>query len=273
MPPPQRGDEGKLFESFNDELLRSVRRAVRGPSQANIEDACAIAWVQFLRYQPARDRSWQGWLVTVARREAIKLHTRELAVRHHGFMEEGNLDRVPEPADPRPSPQLQHLELKEALGVLSRVPERRREAARLRLTGLKYTEIADELGVSRGRVDKLLSEADAHMHAQLIERQRVHSGPPRLARLRELEAYPPLWLLRIISRPPGVTRSNVLLAWRRAALALDDYRADVGQRELAERLFGPPRSPDEARRQSVARRAVEGLDVARGSTRHRALER
>src|SRR3954447_7819462 len=117
MPPPQRGDESQLFESFNEELLHSVRRAVGGASQANIEDACAVAWVQFLRYQPDRARSWQGWLVTVASREAVKLHTRELKNRHHGFLEEGNPDRVPEPADPRPSPQLQHLELKEALGV------------------------------------------------------------------------------------------------------------------------------------------------------------
>jgi RNA polymerase sigma factor (sigma-70 family) len=273
MHPPQQGDEGQLFQSFNDELLQRVRRLVRGASQANIEDACAVAWVQFLRYQPDRQRNWRGWLLTVARREALGLHVGERSIRHLGFAEPADHDRVPEPADPRPSPQLTHLEFKEALGVLDHVPERQREAARLRLVGLKYKEIAGVLGVSYGRVDKLLAAADAHIHEQLIARQQVGSGPPRLQRLQALERESPLWLTRVIGRPPDVTRGSRLLAWRRAALALDDYRSAVGRSRFEEGLGSPARSEDESRRRSVVLRAMERLDAARATGRDRTLER
>src|SRR3954471_17321226 len=127
MAPSQRGDEDALFRSFNDELMRSVRRAV-GTSDANIEDACAIAWGQFLRYQPDRDRNWRGWLYTVAKHEAWRLESGDREHRHIALPGEEGLAGVPELADPRPSPQLLRMELREALTLLSRVPERRREA-------------------------------------------------------------------------------------------------------------------------------------------------
>jgi hypothetical protein len=51
---PPRGDEARLFEQFNDELMRKVARNVQ-TSREVIEDACAIAWSQFLSHQPDRD--------------------------------------------------------------------------------------------------------------------------------------------------------------------------------------------------------------------------
>jgi hypothetical protein len=59
--PPVRflGDEPELYLQFNRVLMVSVGRAVAGQRE-DIEDACAFAWVQFLRYQPERDRNWQG---------------------------------------------------------------------------------------------------------------------------------------------------------------------------------------------------------------------
>jgi len=62
---PQQGDEAELFELFNDELMGRVARSVR-TSPETIKDACSIAWMQFLRYQPDRDQEWRGWLFRTA---------------------------------------------------------------------------------------------------------------------------------------------------------------------------------------------------------------
>jgi hypothetical protein len=98
-----RGDEAELFLAFNPELKTVVAKLVRGLGQADIEDACGFAWVQFFRYQPSREQqSWQGWLVKTAQREAWKLSARrrdDLTIQPN---EEGEgADFVGEPADPR----------------------------------------------------------------------------------------------------------------------------------------------------------------------------
>ena len=72
-----RGDEADLFLAFNPELKTVIGKLVRGLGQADIEDACGFAWVQFFRYQPSREQqSWKGWLVKTAQREAWKLSAR-----------------------------------------------------------------------------------------------------------------------------------------------------------------------------------------------------
>lgn len=73
------GGDAELFSVFHAELQRIVRHAVN-TSAANIEDACADAWLALLRYQPDRSRV-RGWLVVVAVREAIR---RDRADRHTG---------------------------------------------------------------------------------------------------------------------------------------------------------------------------------------------
>ena len=65
--PPPRGDEAELFARYHDMLLRAVSRQASAPAVV-IEDACAFAWLQLLRYQPQRDNI-VAWLVTVAVRE------------------------------------------------------------------------------------------------------------------------------------------------------------------------------------------------------------
>jgi DNA-directed RNA polymerase specialized sigma24 family protein len=121
MVPSQRGDEGELFASFHNELVRKVRRAVR-TSEANVDDACAFAWTQFLRYQPDRERNWRGWLHRVASREALHLHIQERRIVHIGPADREGAGVLPEVADTRPEPQLQHMELRDALGLVSRDP-------------------------------------------------------------------------------------------------------------------------------------------------------
>lgn len=69
---PQQGDEARLFAQFNDELMQLVGRSVRTSPEV-IEDACSIAWAQFLAHQPDRARPWKGWLFRTAQREAWRL--------------------------------------------------------------------------------------------------------------------------------------------------------------------------------------------------------
>ena len=67
-----RGDEAELFREHSDDLLRIVRSLVAAP-EAMVEDACAMAWEQLLRYQPERGPTLIGWLRVVAVREAWRL--------------------------------------------------------------------------------------------------------------------------------------------------------------------------------------------------------
>lgn len=272
MPLPQRGDEGALYQSFSDQLVRTVRGAVK-TSLANVEDACAFAWMQFLRYQPDRDRNWRSWLTRTAIREATKLHVAERDKVYYGFIEPDNPDRrVAEPADPR-EPQALHLEVGEALALLSGVPERRRQVAVLRLAGFRVNEIADIVGVSRTRADALLSEANAAMNQGRYERHIDPSSPPRVLRLSELERQPPAWLTSIIGRPPGASQPTTALAWRRAALAIDDYRAHCRLDALPAGLGERPAEPASAVRYDRARHHVERLREARAIGRYRGRER
>ena len=71
---PQRGDEAGLYAQLALKLARIVANRVT-TSSANIDDACAFAWLQMLRHQPARE-TLRAWLVTTGIREAIKLERR-----------------------------------------------------------------------------------------------------------------------------------------------------------------------------------------------------
>ena len=52
-------------------------RATVNSSLETADDACAFAWVQFMREQPDREQSWRGWLFRVAQREAWRLNALE----------------------------------------------------------------------------------------------------------------------------------------------------------------------------------------------------
>src|SRR4051812_46545080 len=192
------GDEGALYESFNEELQRDVARAVR-TSAANVADACAIAWGQFLRYQPDREQNWRGWLYRVATREAVRLAQAESSGPQLSIGARDPGSPVIDPPDTRQDLHVKRIEVRDALAMLSRVPGRAREAAVLHLVGLTYVEIAEALDLTYTRVDKLLRAAREDLRAQ-EQRQAGHEpeARPRVARLASLERDPPAWLVSII---------------------------------------------------------------------------
>jgi len=71
-----RGDHDELFKQLADRLVAAVRAAVR-TSPVNVEDACAFAWLQLVRYRPERACAF-GWLRKTAIREAVRLERRSV---------------------------------------------------------------------------------------------------------------------------------------------------------------------------------------------------
>jgi DNA-binding CsgD family transcriptional regulator len=78
--------------------VRIVQRSVEA-SREVIDDACAFAWVQFMRVQPDRDRNWRAWLITTAEREAWRLRCEEGKTLSFEFSTAEDLER--DPIDPR----------------------------------------------------------------------------------------------------------------------------------------------------------------------------
>ena len=224
---PQRGDEAELFEQFHAELERQIYRLVKTTPEV-VEEACAIAWMRFVSHQPDRDRRWKGWLLTVARREAWRLdRERRATIPIAGPGEERGSPAVAEPADRR-DPQAIRLDFVAAVDVLEQLPPRLRQIAFMRASGLHYSEIAEMHGLSRTRVNQLVARANHRIH-EINGRVSREDLTPRGQRLYDLERDPPPWLLEALGRVPTshdrrASAATRLLGWRRAALAIDDYR-------------------------------------------------
>ena len=135
---PQQGDEAELFELYNRQLMRRVSAVVR-TSPEIIEDACSIAWAQFLRHQPDRTREWRAWLFRTAQREAWILDGKRRETKPFDEVG-GDGHSVTEPRDPRDA-FTERDELEAAVDVLAQLPPRLRRIASLRATGHRYKEI------------------------------------------------------------------------------------------------------------------------------------
>ena len=173
-PKPQQGDEAELFALYNDALMRRVARVVR-TSPETIEDACSIAWAQFLRHQPDRDREWRAWLFKTAQREAWALDQARYGTRSFDAERDENSSAA-EPLDSRDLYRDRD-DLEAAVDVLQRLPPRLRRVAFLRATGHRYSEIQEITGDSRTRVSQLIRRATSRSarrsrSSTLTQRQR-----------------------------------------------------------------------------------------------------
>ncbi len=157
------GDDAKLFSVFHAELQRTVRRAVN-TSAANIEDACADAWLALLRYDPERRPTIRGWLVVVAIREAVRRD--RLDRRHLPFIEDLDDHRsgvLAETVTALATHDDATFEAHEALENLITLKARHRRAFVLHIAGYSYEEIAELMGVTRTAVDRYLRRARSHV--------------------------------------------------------------------------------------------------------------
>ena len=163
--PAQQSEDAQLFAAFHAELHRTVRRCVK-TSAANIDDACADAWLALLRYRPQERRTLRGWLVVVAIREAVKRDRRDRRLRtlvEFGDREDVGAEVV---ADIVPSLQVTDdalHEAKQALQQVATLDQRDREVFVLHVAGYSYDEIAELIGATRTAVDRYLRRARCHV--------------------------------------------------------------------------------------------------------------
>ena len=269
-----RGDEPELYLAFNHELVKLIERDVRAAPE-DIEDACSFAWIQFFRYQPDRERNWKGWLYRTAQRETWRLNAQrfgELSIVPDDESHERGTTR--EPADPRDRLE-ERLEFVAAMKELSRLPPRWQQVVIVNSQVWKQVDVAEILGVNPTRINYLLRRVSERLDQMAQQRHELERpvASPRAARLRELEDDPPKWLMESIGRAPtrNKTAGTAVLAWRRAALAIDDYRRDHGWHAPDAALGPQPLAPAARRAHERAKRAVEQVREER--VRRRGLQR
>jgi RNA polymerase sigma factor (sigma-70 family) len=257
-----RGDEPELYLAYNHVLNGLIRRDV-GAAPEDIEDACQFAWIQFFRYQPDRDRNWRAWLYRTAQREAWRLTAvRRSEVRIEPETRARGRGTTEEPADPRDRLD-ERVEFLAAMQELSRLSIRMQQTVIVRSQVRKQIEVAEILGVTTARVNYLLRRASEKLDEMATRRseQERPVASPRAARLRELEDNPPKWLTEAIGRAPSRNKTSAyaVLAWRRAALAVDDYRRDHSWSSTTDTLGPRPADPVARRAHARAERAVEQM--------------
>src|SRR3954453_14365935 len=137
------GDEADLFRALHRRLLLDVCRHVPDlPSVA--EEAVGYAWTELIAHQPRREFI-AAWLRVVARREAIRLAQRARC--------QTNTDGLGEyPASGAATDD--HVQAREALALLARLPKGQREVLGLRVAGYRYEEIASSLQLTRRQVQR-----------------------------------------------------------------------------------------------------------------------
>jgi hypothetical protein len=131
------------------------------------------------------------------------------------------------------------------------------------------------MGIQPDQVDRLLRTAAIQL-AEVNENRHDRERPvasPRAARLRQLEDDPPDWLRNVIGRCPQRSKSSagVILAWRRAALAIEDYRRVSGYENPHEALGFVPRDQELKRAYVLAERSI--LRVTAERERRHGIER
>jgi hypothetical protein len=106
--------------------------------------------------------------------------------------------------------------------------------------------VGELTGDSATRVHQLVARASHDIDEIRAEREHEHRRfPPRAERLWELETNPPEWLVVKIGRPVKLSRkfsgrAEQRRQWRRAALALDDYRRMAGAEGFEKMTTDPP---------------------------------
>src|SRR5438874_1861203 len=151
-PAQRRGDEERLFITHANRLRRIVAASVN-TSDANVEDACSFAWLQFVAKHPRRDTLF-AWLATVAIREAVRLDRRDRGT--------DALDDDSEPlaaargADADAEARIVFCEI---LEELAGIHPRRRGMLLLHAAGFTCAEIAAEHGIAPSRARELIYQA------------------------------------------------------------------------------------------------------------------
>lgn len=148
-----RGDEAELFDRHSDPLKRAVHRAVRATPET-IEDACAFAWLEFLRHQPDRERTFL-WLRLVAIRKAWAIGAEDRRADH--------LELVPTAEHLTAPSDVPRREARLILSAIAELPEDQRRCITLTTAGRTVAETAALTGHGRGTVNACLAAARSRL--------------------------------------------------------------------------------------------------------------
>ena len=227
--------------------------------------------MQFLREQPDRDENWQGWLYRVAQREAWRLNALDWQERDLRGMD-GELVAQPDPRDRYD----ERIRFDAALKELKRLPPALQRVVLIRSQVWKQEEVAEVLGVRPDQVDRLLRAAAVQL-AEVNENRHDRERPvasPRAARLARARGRPARVADERDRQVPARSKSSagVVLAWRRAALAIDDYRTISCHDSPTEAIGLAPSEPAARRAYVRAQRAIAEV-MSERERRHRGIER
>ena len=175
LPVRFRGDEPELYLKFNRQLVAKIDHAVVAQRE-DVEDACAFAWVQFLRHQPDRDQNWQGWLFRTAQREAWRLSAiRRSELRLRSEMPDRGLTDPDRSTDPvRRLEQRQQFE--EAIVELKQIPKPMQEVVLVASQVRRHRDVGEILDIPETRVGYLLASAGAAL-GEAAERRAERERP------------------------------------------------------------------------------------------------
>jgi RNA polymerase sigma factor (sigma-70 family) len=150
---PPLGDEAALFDRYQARLVRVVGHAATA-SRQTVEDACAFAWMQLLRFQPQR-RHVFAWLSRVAIREVWRLSGEEGRAALDGEA----LDRLVS----REMSSEERIRWLQGVMALAALRADERELLMLAAAGYSYSEIGEITGHSNRAVERRLKRARRHL--------------------------------------------------------------------------------------------------------------
>jgi RNA polymerase sigma factor (sigma-70 family) len=159
-----------LYLAHQPRLRRQLAALVKTTPE-NVEDACMFAWMQLLTHQLEEPTTVGSWLLTVARREAIKLDQR--ARRSHALPNEFE---TPDPVD-RIGAVDRRLDTAAVIAAAGLTVRGCRLIA-LQAAGLSYREIAERTGDSVRTVERQLLRARRKLQ-QARSRPGGELLPPR----------------------------------------------------------------------------------------------
>ncbi|MGH2860038.1 MAG: RNA polymerase sigma factor [Solirubrobacteraceae bacterium] len=145
-----------LYSDLQPQLVRILASNLQPPDWV-IDEACQTAWSSLLEHGGAVVPGGElGWLSTTATRAALRLLRRERIAEPY--------DKPPVPVSladfriPEPEPEA-HLELRERLAEIRRLPVRQQRVVMLHGFGYEYDEIAAVTGETRRTVARQLTRA------------------------------------------------------------------------------------------------------------------
>ena len=154
----------EIFRQWYEPVVRSANRVVHDPGVA--EELSQDVFLEFWRRREALalDSSIAGYLMQAVRNRALN-HLRHLAVQKRSVVYVEALSEPAEHADV--AVQGREVEMAIAAAIAELPPRTREVFVMSRERGLRYSEIADELGISVKAVEANMSRALRMLREQL----------------------------------------------------------------------------------------------------------